>query len=62
MSSKWEYFTPFYIFNIILIVLYPFIRNYGNTFMLNYKDSWGFKRENSVLTFILTILTIRFLR
>ena len=62
MSSKWEYFTPFYIFNIILIFLYPFIRNYGNTFMLNYKDSWGFKRENSVLTFILTILTIRFLR
>ena len=58
MSSKWEYFTPFYIFNIILIILYPFIRNYGNTFMLNYKDSWGFKRENSILTFILTILTL----
>ena len=62
MSSNWEYFSPFYVFNILLLVLYPIIRNYGNTFMLNYKDSWGFKRENSVLTFILVILVLRYVR
>ena len=37
-----EYLSLFYIFNFLLIAIYPLIRNYGHTFMLNIRDTWGF--------------------
>lgn len=57
-----EYLNLFYIFNILLILVYPFIRNYGHTFMLNIRDTWGFKRESQIITGILTIILLKFVR
>ena len=34
-----EYLSLFYIFNLLLIAIYPLIRNYGHTFMLNIRDT-----------------------
>ena len=57
-----EYFSLFYIFNLLLIAIYPFIRNFGQTFMLNIRDTWGFKRESQIITGILTIILLRFVK
>ena len=57
-----EYLSLFYIFNLLLIAIYPLIRNYGHTFMLNIRDTWGFKRESQIITGILTIILLRFVK
>lgn len=57
-----DYLSPFYILNIILCLIYPFIRNYGQTFLLNVKDTWGFKKENTVVTGVAMILIIRYVK
>ena len=57
-----EYFSPFYIFNSYLLLIYPILRNYGNTFLLNIKDSWGFKRENSIIIIVGVIIILRYLK
>ena len=57
-----EYLNFFYIFNLLLLAIYPIIRNYGQTFMLNIRDTWGFKRESQIITGILTIILLRFVK
>jgi hypothetical protein len=57
------YFHQFYIFNFLLCLIYPLIRYYGLTsFQLKLEDTWGFKRENQIITGITTLIIVRYVR
>ena len=61
--SFFDFFHPFYILNVLLCGVYVFIRNHGDSlYLLNVKDSWGYKRETQVITGIATIILIRFVK
>jgi len=62
--SNFEYIShPYYILNYLLGLIYPLIKYIGmNTPHLQTKDSFGFSREYSVITGIITLIVIRFLR
>jgi hypothetical protein len=55
--------SPYYITNILLCMIYPTVKYIGMTSpsLLN-KDSWGYSREQTLVTGIVTILIIRFLK
>ncbi len=57
------YYTPYFIFNTILALIYPILKTIGlQTVNLQVKDTWGFQREYTILSGILTITILRFLR
>ena len=60
MSKK--YFSAYYIFNSLLLLIYPILRNSGNKYMIKKKDNWGYQREDSILTILVTILLLRYIR
>lgn len=62
MAQYSDYINSFYIFNILLCLVYPIIRNYGQTFMLDLSDSWGFRRETQIITSIVIILILRYVK
>ena len=57
-----NFFSPYYIFNYLLILIYPILRNSGNKYMLKKKDNWGYQREDSILTILVTIILLRYVR
>ena len=57
-----NYFSAYYIFNYLLILIYPILRNSGNKYMLKRKDNWGYQREDSILTILVTIILLRYIR
>jgi hypothetical protein len=58
-----HYANPHYIFNFLICLVYPILRNFGlKTQSLKSEDSWGFQREYSILTGIGTLIILRFLR
>lgn len=62
MSQLSYYINSFHLFNILLCLVYPIIRNYGQTLMLNVTDTWGFKRETQIITSIIIILILRYVK
>jgi len=63
MVNREYYSHPYYICNYLLGLIYPFIKYIGiNSTSLASKDTWGFTRENSVITGIVTIIILRFLK
>ena len=60
MSKK--YFSAYYIFNCLLIAIYPILRNSGNKYMLKRKDNWGYQREDSIITILVTIILLRYIK
>ena len=57
-----NYFSAYYIFNYLLIIIYPILRNSGNKYMLKRKDNWGYQREDSILTILVSIILLRYVR
>ena len=57
-----NFFSAYYIFNYLLILIYPILRNSGNKYMLKKKDNWGYQREDSILTILVTIILLRYVR
>lgn len=57
-----NYFSAYYIFNSLLVLIYPILRNSGNKYMLKKKDNWGYQREDSILTILVTIILLRYIR
>ena len=57
-----NYFSAYYIFNYIMILIYPILRNSGNRYMLKKKDNWGYQREDSIITILVTIILLRYVR
>ena len=57
-----NFFSAYYIFNYLLILIYPILRNSGNKYMLKKKDNWGYQREDSILTILVTIRLLRSVR
>lgn len=57
-----NYFSAYYIFNYLLIIIYPVLRSSGNKYMLKKKDNWGYQREDSILTILVTIILLRYVR
>ena len=57
-----NFFSAYYIFNYLLILIYPILRNSGNKYMLKKKDNWGYQREDSFLTILVTIILLRYVR
>ena len=55
-------FSAYYIFNYLLILIYPILRNSGNKYMLKRKDNWGYQREDSIITILVIILLLRYVR
>ena len=55
-------FSAYYIFNYLLILIYPILRNSGNKYMLKRKDNWGYQREDSIITILVTIILLRYVR
>ena len=49
-------FSAYFIFNYLLIIIYPILRNSGNKYMLKRKDNWGYQREDSIFTILVTII------
>lgn len=62
MSNHW-YIHPYYIMNYLLCLMYPLIRYYKlSSDGLNFKDSWGYKRESQLITGLTTLILLRFAR
>ncbi len=62
MSNYW-YIHPYYIMNYILCLMYPLLRYYKlSSDALNFRDSWGYKRENQLITGLTTLILLRFAR
>ena len=57
-----KYFSAYYIFNYLLVLIYPILRNSSNEYMLKKKDSWGYQREDSILTILVSIILLRYVR
>jgi len=57
-----NYFSAYYIFNYLLIAIYPILRNSGNKYMLKRKDNWGYQREDSIITLLVTIILLRYIK
>ena len=55
-------FSAYFIFNYLLIIIYPILRNSGNKYMLKRKDNWGYQREDSIFTILVTIILLRYIR
>lgn len=63
MSEYSYYIHPYFIFNFLIGLVYPALRVFGlKTPGLASKDSWGFPREYSIITGILTLIVLRYLR
>ena len=56
------YLSAYFIFNVLLIIIYPILRNSGNKYMLTSKDNWGYKKEDSIIGIVATILLLRYVR
>ena len=55
------FFHPYYISNFLLCIMYPILRYYKLTSDgLNFKDSWGYTKENHLIAGFLTLIIIRF--
>lgn len=60
--SLW-YLHPYYVINFLLCLVYPLLRKYKLTSdALNFKDSWGYKRENQLICGLTTLVVLRFAR
>ena len=57
-----NYFSAYYIFNSLLILIYPILRNSGNKYMLKRKDNWGYQREDSIITILVSIILLRYIK
>ena len=57
-----NFFSAYYVFNYLLILIYPILRNSGNKYMLKHKDNLGNQREDSILTILVIILLLRYVR
>ena len=57
-----NYFSAYNIFNSLLILIYPVLRNSGNRYMLKRKDSWGYQREDSIITILVAIILLRYIK
>ena len=57
-----NYFSAYNIFNSLLILIYPILRNSGNRYMLKRKDSWGYQREDSIITILVAIILLRYIK
>jgi len=57
-----NFFSAYYVFNYLLILIYPILRNSGNKYMLKHKDNWGYQREDSIITILVIILLLRYVR
>lgn len=55
-------FSAYYIFNFLLVIIYPILRTSGSRYVLKNKDIFGFKKEDSILTIVVTILLLRFVK
>ena len=57
-----NFFSAYYVFNYLLILIYPILRNSGNKYMLKHKDNWGYQREDSIITILVTIILLRYIK
>ena len=57
-----NFYSAYYIFNYLLIAIYPILRNSGNKYMLKRKDNWGYQREDSIITILVTIILLRYIK
>lgn len=62
LNMSKNYFSAYYIFNYLLILIYPILRNSRNKYMLNKKDNWGYQREDSIITILVSIILLRYVR
>ena len=56
------YLSAYFIFNVLLIIIYPILRTSGNKYMLASKNNWGYKKEDSIIGIVVTILLLRYVR
>ena len=61
MSSK-NFLSAYHIFNSLLILIYPILRNSGSKYMLKKRDNWGYQREDSILTILVVIIMLRYVK
>ena len=57
-----NFFSAYFIFNYLLILIYPILRNSGNKYMLKRKDNWGYQREDSIITILVIIILLRYVK
>ena len=58
-----QYLKPYYIFNTILLLVYPAVRLYTQrVYFLKQEDTFGYTRENGILCTALAVLFIRYKR
>ncbi len=59
-----EYFKhPYYLCNYLLCLIYPVIRYLGiSSNHLNMKDSLGYQKETQIITGVLVLIIVRYIR
>ena len=61
MSAFYKH--PYYICNFILCLIYPLIRYLEiSPYLLYIRDSYGYKKETQIVTGVLVIIVIRYIR
>lgn len=57
------YRHPYYLCNLLLCLIYPITRYFGiSSSYLNIRDSFGFQKETQIVTGILVMVVIRYIR